>query len=84
MCERTAGIVCGARDIGYDRVGDGLVSATVACPAGPCPPPPPDAAHTPTPVPSATVPTTAAATAVRFRFTCCAVARRLCWLTPPT
>ncbi|GAA2484179.1 hypothetical protein GCM10023100_30300 [Actinocorallia cavernae] len=84
MWERTAGIVCGALDIGYDRVGEGFVSATVACPAEPWSPPPPDEAHTPTPVPRATVPATAAATAIRFRFTCCADARRLCWVTRPT
>ncbi|GAA3119723.1 hypothetical protein GCM10017687_36680 [Streptomyces echinatus] len=97
--ERTAGIVRGVRDSGYDRPGlaDGVPgragSAPVPeirpddeCRAPPSgvPPPPSDEAHTPTPVPSATVPANAAATTARFRITCRVEPRRLCWVTVPT
>ncbi|BDH08203.1 hypothetical protein HEK131_54300 [Streptomyces seoulensis] len=87
---RTAGIVFGAWDIGYERLGDGVGgSACREAPTAPASepppePPPPDDAHTPTPTPVTTVPTTAAAMMARFRLTCRAVARCLCWLTLPT
>ncbi len=98
MCERTAGMVRGARDSGYDRVGLGdgdaereaapREAAEVSSPdPTDVPPSSPDAAHSPSPTPPATT-TVAAATAISPRFfpcfTCFADERRLCWLTAPT